>query len=162
MRELFVAAREHVLIAGYAVHGGRDLFALLAERHDREPALRVDLILDIRREHGSTTLESDLIAHFAHEFKTRQWPGKRLPAIYHDPRSLALDPRERSAMHAKCIVIDRSMALVTSANFTHAAQEKNVEVGVLVREPEVAASVAERFEWLIDRGCLHRLSVGES
>jgi phosphatidylserine/phosphatidylglycerophosphate/cardiolipin synthase-like enzyme len=36
----------------------------------------------------------------------------------------------RSNFHPKCLLVDGEEALVTSANFTMAAQKKNVEVGV--------------------------------
>jgi phosphatidylserine/phosphatidylglycerophosphate/cardiolipin synthase-like enzyme len=46
-------------------------------------------------------------------------------------------------------VVDRSEALVTSANFTQAAQERNIEVGVRVRHAPAAARLAGYFEALI-------------
>ncbi|TMQ33925.1 MAG: hypothetical protein E6K70_10465 [Planctomycetota bacterium] len=65
-------------------------------------------------------------------FRNREWPkDSRLPEVYFDPRSLALDPKKRACMHAKCIVIDRKTVFVSSANFTEAAQERNLEVGLL-------------------------------
>jgi phosphatidylserine/phosphatidylglycerophosphate/cardiolipin synthase-like enzyme len=55
-------------------------------------------------------------------------------------------------MHAKCVVVDESIAFVTSANFTTAAQHKNVELGVLVRDAVFARRVASQWRNLVARG----------
>ena len=56
-------------------------------------------------------------------------------------------------LHAKCIVVDRLDALVTSANFTFHGLESNLELGLRVRGQQ-AAVIAERFDQLIAAGVL--------
>ena len=51
-------------------------------------------------------------------------------------------------LHAKCLVVDRLDALVTSANFTFHGLESNLELGLRVRGPQ-AGAIAERFDHLI-------------
>ena len=51
-------------------------------------------------------------------------------------------------LHAKCLVVDRLDALVTSANFTFHGLESNLELGLRVRGP-LAGTIAERFDHLI-------------
>jgi phosphatidylserine/phosphatidylglycerophosphate/cardiolipin synthase-like enzyme len=46
---------------------------------------------------------------------------------------------------------------VTSANLTEAALDRNIEVGLLVRDRALAASVSSHFRGLIERGVLHPL-----
>ena len=58
-------------------------------------------------------------------------------------------------LHAKCLVVDRLDALVTSANFTFHGLESNLELGLRVRGPH-AALIAERFDGLIAAGVLQR------
>ena len=53
---------------------------------------------------------------------------------------------ERPSLHAKCLIIDRREALITSANFTEAAQQRNVEVGVVIRHEPLAERSASYFE----------------
>ena len=53
---------------------------------------------------------------------------------------------------------DRQVALVTFANFTTAAQTKNIEVGALVRDPGFAEALCARFEGLLREGALRRLA----
>ena len=50
-------------------------------------------------------------------------------------------------------------ALVTSANFTEAAQERNIELGLLVRIPTIAMQVEDHFYNLIQNGHLIRLPI---
>jgi phosphatidylserine/phosphatidylglycerophosphate/cardiolipin synthase-like enzyme len=52
------------------------------------------------------------------------------------------------------VVADRRVALVTSANFTEAAQQRNIEVGALIRAPRFAEQLAQHFESLVARGSL--------
>jgi phosphatidylserine/phosphatidylglycerophosphate/cardiolipin synthase-like enzyme len=150
VRELFANAQVSVLVAGYAVYQGRSVFEALADRMANVPQLKVRLCLDIQRGPGDTTLASLLIRRFADRFRTTQWPQDRpLPEVYYDPRSLDLSSHERSAMHAKCIVVDGRELFISSANFTEAAQNRNVEVGILVRSPSAAQNLARHFDALV-------------
>ncbi|HEX7270991.1 MAG TPA: hypothetical protein VF420_02445 [Casimicrobiaceae bacterium] len=46
---------------------------------------------------------------------------------------------------------------MTSANLTEAALDRNIEIGLLVRDHVLAASLSSHFQGLIDRGMLHAL-----
>ena len=59
-------------------------------------------------------------------------------------------------MHAKCVVVDARRVLVTSANFSYTAQEKNVEVGVGLDDPRLAARLRAQFDTLVKRGDMVR------
>jgi phosphatidylserine/phosphatidylglycerophosphate/cardiolipin synthase-like enzyme len=87
----------------------------------------------------------------------RNGRGERLPQLYYDPRSLDTEAVKRSSLHAKCVVVDRRVALVTSANFTEAAHKRNIEVGSLIRSERFAARLAGHFEALADAGLLKPL-----
>jgi phosphatidylserine/phosphatidylglycerophosphate/cardiolipin synthase-like enzyme len=155
VRELFAGAKEKVLIAGYAVYQGQRVFAALAERMDECPALRVRIFLDIRRPHGDTSTTSALVRQFADRFVKSQWPaGGRLPETLYYPASLELDSVKRSSLHAKCVVIDGEAAFVSSANFTEAAHERNVEVGVLIRSPLLAQRITRHFDAMLEENLM--------
>lgn len=156
VRELFTAAREHVLVAGYAVYQGKEVFRTLAERMDTSPELKVEMFLDIQRGYNDTTIAEDLVRRFVDRFGTKEWPGKRMPDIYYDPRALEMDKTRKAALHAKCVVVDRSVAFVSSANFTEAAQNRNIEVGALIKSPSYAARLVHHFHAL----AMARLLVG--
>lgn len=156
-RELFAGAQRRVLAVGYAVHQGDVVFRTLAERLDQSSGLEVRLCIDIQRRPGDTSIADDIVARFAERFARAEWPGKRLPRVFFDPRSLDATTRHRASLHAKCIVVDGSAALVTSANFTEAAQERNIELGLHVRNAVVCQRIEEHFSKLIGNGHLQAI-----
>jgi phosphatidylserine/phosphatidylglycerophosphate/cardiolipin synthase-like enzyme len=150
VQELFRNAERSVLVAGYELHRAEPLFRTLAERMTLEPRPAVQMFLNVKRPVGDTSSDRELIAHFVHRFRTRHWPvDGLLPEVYFDPRSLELDSKSKAVLHAKCIVIDGLTSFVSSANFTEAGQQRNIEVGVLVRSPIIAARLASFFSGLI-------------
>lgn len=157
VRQLFGKALERVMAVGFAVHQGKSVFKTLADRLDNDDSFQAILCVDIHRRHGDTSVDRDIIRRFANEFIRDQWPGNRLPVVYYDPRSLEPTGATASSMHAKCVVIDGQEALVTSANFTEAAQERNIELGLLVGSSNVAQRIEEHFMSLIQNGHLERL-----
>jgi phosphatidylserine/phosphatidylglycerophosphate/cardiolipin synthase-like enzyme len=160
VRELFAQATESIHVAGFAVFQGRSLFLPLAKRMAALPSLRARLYLDVHRGHSDTSSDAELVVRFAHKFVAHDWPqGFPLPVVYYDPRSLSSDSSARASLHAKCVVADRRVALVTSANFTEAAQERNIEAGVVVRSERFASRLADHFDALAEKGVLRRLDL---
>ena len=106
VREMFQNAKESVLVAGYAVYQGHAIFKELAARMDQHPGLEVRMYLDVQRPHHDQTIASELVRNYAERFVRNEWPGRRLPALYYDPRSLDLDVPYRTSLHAKCVVTD--------------------------------------------------------
>lgn len=153
-RSLFEEATSEVLLVGYVVRNGEQLFAPLAKRMSVLPSLKVTFCLDIPRLYTDTSLSSEIVHRFTQDFRTKHWPWPNPPQLYYDPRSLDEATAERSSLHAKCLVIDRRTALVTSANFTEAAHERNIEVGVLVRHAPFAERLMSYFEALRRSGQL--------
>jgi phosphatidylserine/phosphatidylglycerophosphate/cardiolipin synthase-like enzyme len=112
------------------------------------------MFLDVHRPHLDSSAATEILLRFVHRFREKEWPGKRLPEVYYDPRSLEAELDKRSSLHAKCIVIDRKIAFVSSANFTEAAHARNIEVGTLVHSERFADQVVHHFESLVDAGIL--------
>ncbi len=160
VREMFRSATQSVLLAGYAVYQGQVVFKVLAEQMDQNPQLRVQMFLDIQRPWNDSSSESELVRRFSDDFTRNEWPGERRPDIFYDPRSLETDLELRASLHAKCIVVDDEQALVTSANFTTAAQQKNIEVGVLIRSSSFAARLSSHFRALAAAGLLVPIPMG--
>lgn len=65
---------------------------------------------------------------------------RRLPraTVY---RSATLPSGRHVVSHAKFVVIDREILLVTSANFSYSAEKRNIEFGLLVRDAHLCDSV---------------------
>ena len=60
-------------------------------------------------------------------------------------------------LHAKAVVADGEAVFLTSANLTDAALDRNIELGVLIRDRALATSVTSHFRGLIDKGLLRPL-----
>lgn len=52
------------------------------------------------------------------------------------------------------MIVDRQIAIVTSANYTEAAQRKNIETGVLIRYEPFVVRLGAYFEALRNSGQL--------
>jgi phosphatidylserine/phosphatidylglycerophosphate/cardiolipin synthase-like enzyme len=154
--ELLGSAERSVWASTYAYFDGPKAFEVLAQRMDATPALKVTLLLNIQRKKGDTTAAESLVRKFADRFWGTDWPGSSRPAVYYDSRSLDQDG-PTGVLHAKAAVADDEVVFVTSANLTEAALDRNIEVGLLVRDRALAASVSSHFRGLIDRGLLQPL-----
>jgi phosphatidylserine/phosphatidylglycerophosphate/cardiolipin synthase-like enzyme len=151
VRELFAHARTSVLVVGYAVYQGASVFEALAERMEKTPDLDVKLFLNIARPDNDRTPTEILVSKFAQRFRDSQWPQEcRLPEVFYDPRSMAED--KRSSLHAKCVVVDAKQVFVSSANFTKAGQERNIEVGLKIESEWLAGRITRHFQLLHEHG----------
>lgn len=153
--DLFRRADRNVLVAGYAFYQGKDVFEELGRRMCTVPELQVRVFMNFSKGPDDTGPVAQIVSGFVQKFKAHNWPdGVRLPEIYYDCR--ALTPTAGPvALHAKCIVVDDRELFVSSANFTEAAQHRNIEVGVLIRSAVLARQAREFFEAMIeDRVCV--------
>src|SRR4029078_8959786 len=154
--ELLGTAERSVWASTYAYFDGAKAFDVLARRMDARSDLRVTLLLNIQRRRGDTSVGSDVVRRFADRFWGMDWPGTTRPAVYYDPRSLE-SGGPAGVLHAKAVLADDESLFITSANLTEAAFDRNIELGFLVRDPALAASVTAQFRALIDRYLLQLL-----
>jgi phosphatidylserine/phosphatidylglycerophosphate/cardiolipin synthase-like enzyme len=160
VQELFRRARTSVLIATYALDEkkkAQTLFGELATRMDADGDLEVRVFANIHRKHLDETPATTLVRDFARRIRDDVWPGTRLPEVFYDPRSLEIEGNKRAALHAKAVVVDARWTLLTSANFTEAAHERNIEAGVVVDDRELARRVSRQFEQFVEAGVLQKL-----
>jgi phosphatidylserine/phosphatidylglycerophosphate/cardiolipin synthase-like enzyme len=151
--ELLGTAVHTVWASTYAFFDGPKAFEVLSRRMDSQPDLRVNLLLNIQRKRGDTTAADHLVRQFADRFWKKDWPGERRPGVFYDPRALDLDGPS-GVLHAKAVVVDDRTVFVTSANLTEAALDRNIELGMLVRDPAMALTVATHFRTLIEQQLL--------
>ena len=155
--EELLGSAEHSLWAStYAFFDGPRAFELLARRMDERSELHVTLLLNIQRRKGDTTVAEQLVRRFADRFWGTDWPGSSRPRVYYDARALETEG-PAGVLHVKAVVADDEVVFVTSANLTEAALDRNIELGLLVRDRALAASVSSHFRGLIDRGLLSPL-----
>jgi phosphatidylserine/phosphatidylglycerophosphate/cardiolipin synthase-like enzyme len=151
--ELIGSAENSVWVSTYAFFDGPRAFEVLARRMDEVTGLHATLLLNLQRKRGDTSNADQLVRRFADRFWSVEWPGVSRPQVYFDPRALEID-RPGGVLHAKAVVADDEAVFVTSANLTEAALDRNIELGVLVRDRALAASVTSHFQALIARNLL--------
>src|SRR6516165_5466938 len=97
-----------------------------------------------------------LVRRFADHFWKTEWPGSSRPNVFYDPRALDLQGPS-GVLHAKAVVADDEAVFLTSANLTEAALDRNIELGILIRNHALALAVGGYFRSLIDRTLLKPL-----
>jgi len=143
--ELMRRAERSVVLTTYVLSGGEDVLAGLADRVRERPSLDVEIYADVSTDEGGPPQARD--ERFRERFRTQYWPNDlRLPALFHVRPPARGEPGV--VLHAKLAVVDERYALVTSANLTGAAQERNVEAGVLLDHPVLARALVARLHRL--------------
>jgi phosphatidylserine/phosphatidylglycerophosphate/cardiolipin synthase-like enzyme len=114
------AARQSVTAATYNFHDSSQMWTALREASE-QPGVVVTVYVDADK------ADADNVKI--------QLPRA---TVY---RSAELPTGKRVVSHAKFIVVDHELLLITSANFSYSAENRNVEFGLLVRDSALAESV---------------------
>ena len=148
--DLISAAQHRILLVTFAAHRVPHLCAHLTHAVQRG----VELVLIVESDGESEgQLTMDAIAAFSRVPSSRS-------RLYYWP----LAKRERNQagrpgkLHVKCAIID-DVALIGSANLTDDAFNRNMELGMLVREPTTVASITQHFDELILRRVLVQVHI---
>jgi phosphatidylserine/phosphatidylglycerophosphate/cardiolipin synthase-like enzyme len=153
VQQLFYEAKHSILIAGYEFYNSEPVFRALANRMAAEPRLQVRFCVNLSPVQNGG--EAAAVKGFLTAFQRFHWPEHcPLPAFYYDPRTIVPPPALQHRLHAKCVVVDGEQAFISSANFTEAAHERNIEVGVLLHSRSSAMRLVGFFEHLISSGHL--------
>lgn len=162
VRRMFDEACKSVLISSYNIEVNRDrakaLFGAIAAKRDDDPQFQIRMFLHVLNRNDFKGTDEQAIDEFS-TFIHRVWPGSRLPEVFYDPRTVNQTRGPRTSLHAKCIVVDDQDLFITSANFTEAAQVRNIEAGVRVKDAHMAKALRTQFEGLVTAGKLRRLEV---
>lgn len=151
VRRLFEDAKRSVLVAGFSFHGASGILEPLHRAMERG-AFRADLFVHVPRMEHTGSVEKHVAAFFK-EFLVHNWPfGEPFPRLHYDPRTAMAG--SWVSMHAKVVVVDDVTAFVGSANFTERAQDRNIEVGVLIQGGTVPMELAAQFRALVNAGHL--------
>ncbi len=142
--ELCDQARQRVFIAGYSFTAGHEVLAPL-HRAMAERGVAARIVLDCSHwEPRDPVAPDEVLARAVAEFWRANWQefGEPRPQLFYDPLTCTREfsryegrYKSRHSMHAKCVIIDDTQALVGSANFSRRATRDNIEVGVVVRDP---------------------------
>ena len=146
--DLVLSAQRRILLVTFAAAKITRLKTALMEAATRGVSIR--LILEFE-DASAGQLSRDALSAFTgsveYQAEIYYWPSAQ---------------RERNAhgkpgkLHAKCAVVDDAV-LVSSANLTDDAFNRNMEMGVLLRVPALAEQVNRHFTVLIEAGVLREL-----
>ncbi|MFD0817076.1 DISARM system phospholipase D-like protein DrmC [Micromonospora zhanjiangensis] len=149
--EVIRAARQSLLVVSFAAYGVAEVVGELVAAAERD--VRIDLVLEsAAADGGALRGPSGAAAAFA-ALRERatfwHWPGDRRTGV----------GDSRPALHAKLITADTRTALISSANLTDRALTRNLEVGAVLRDPDVIGRLVAHFSALMDpqHGPLERL-----
>jgi phosphatidylserine/phosphatidylglycerophosphate/cardiolipin synthase-like enzyme len=137
VQQLIASARQRVTIVSYAAYQIPSIIGALDDAATR--GVRIDLILE-----SPEYLDGGGGAEAYARYRTFEWPSHRR------------DPPD-AKLHAKAVIVDSRDVLLTSANLTNAAYDKNIELGVLCRGGTIAQRVQKHFDSLIAAGVLNRV-----
>ncbi|MDE3038966.1 MAG: DISARM system phospholipase D-like protein DrmC [Nitrospirota bacterium] len=147
--ELIDEAERDVLLASYVTYKAEK--ALKALHGATKRGVEVRLVLELAEESGGK-LNFDGLS----QIKSKVPSAK---VFYWPLENRRRDARGRHGIfHAKCLVADGNITLVSSANLTDYGLEENIELGFLMRSTEVAKRLKRHFEQLVFQGELRELS----
>ncbi len=154
--QLLQQAKRSILIATYNIGLSSDFRQLLEGIAMRLEAKELECVqLFFHPVQIQDKLGLEAMATIRSWFHEKVWPWPAQPKAYVDKRLLH-SGGEHCVQHAKVVIADAdtpyASALVTSANFSEAAQRYNFEAGWLVREPWRADMINQHFQQLVEAG----------
>ena len=143
--DLILTAKRDILLLTFAAAKIERLKAALVAASHRNVKIRMVLEFD---EESEGQLSKSALEAFSgsieHKAEVFYWPlEKRERNTYGRPGKL----------HAKCAIVDNA-ALVSSANLTDDAFNRNIELGILIQSGQIPNLIRQHIQVLIQRGVL--------
>jgi putative cardiolipin synthase len=141
--EIMDSAKERLLVISFAAYKIPKVMAGLEAAAQR--GVVVDIVLETAEDSGGA-LSFDQLDKFLglEAVRVWHWPAKKRPEA-------------GGSLHAKAIVADGEVALVTSANLTGHALSHNIELGLLVHDRGAASGISAHVAGLMGEGYLARV-----
>ena len=146
---LVANATESLVLVSFASYNVAELTAALTAAIAR--GVEVTLILETPDHPGGP-----LVIGPAHPFASikdtarfYRWPLEARQAFF----------AAAARLHAKCVIADRSSALITSANLTSAGINDNIELGVLIEAGPLPTTLSQHLELLIEDATLEAIGI---
>ena len=141
--ELIHHCQKSLLIVSFAAFGITEVIHELEKAAHR--GVRIDLVLESTANEGGTLYGLGASAAFRairRDATFWTWPASRRPVV----------GASRAALHAKLMAADERVALLGSANLTDKALASNLELGVIIRDPDVVRGMVRHFRSLMKPG----------
>ena len=147
LHTLVANATETLVLVSFVSYKIAELTEDLADAIAR--GVEVTLILETPDDRGGPLVIDPahpfaLIKDTAHFYR---WPLEAREAFF----------AKAASLHAKCVIADRSSALITSANLTSAGINDNIELGVLIEAGPLPARLHRHIELLIEEHTLEKV-----
>ena len=149
LHTLVANATESLVLVSFVSYNIAELTADLAAAIER--GVDVTLILETPDDPGSQLVIGPThpfapIKNIAHFYR---WPVEAREAFF----------AKAASLHAKCVIADRSSALITSANLTSAGINDNIELGALIEAGSLPARLHRHLELLIEEHTLEGIDI---
>ncbi len=139
LQELLSSAEQRILIVSFAAHTLSNVACALEDAVAR--GCTIDVVFETEDDSsGAYSGPSSTPFGEVAGIHRWHWPSDRREAT--------------GVLHAKVLVIDGRRALVGSANLTYRALHNNLEAGILVEDPALAASIERHIKSLMESGVL--------
>lgn len=136
VRQLIDQALARVMLVSFSAYSVTSVIEALDRAVER--GVKVQLVLE-----SADHLKGGGGAQAYAKYDVFEWPSN-----LREPRGAKL--------HAKAVIVDGDAVLLTSANLSDAAYDKNIELGVLCRGGKTANQVQQHFDALISADVLRR------
>lgn len=145
--EVIDSAKQDVFLVTYVFYKASSIVEALNAATKRH--VKVGILLESSTEHGGTS-RGDSVSAIAEAV-----PGATV-YVWSPSARKSEGEASSAAVHAKCVVADRRLAFITSANLTSAALERNMELGLLIRSGPVPERLQSHLEALVTTKVVER------
>ena len=152
LMELIHAAQERILIVSFVVYKAKAILNSLEQAADR--GVEITIVLespDASEGKIAYSAIHSLGAALREKSRVFTWPAAKRPTNIEG---------KIGSLHAKTGVADGKMVYLSSANITDYAMTVNMEMGLLVMNPEIATTIERHFDALIARQVLMEVEIG--
>ena len=146
LTELIHRAKKRLLIVSFAVYKAANILAALEKAAER--GVEITIVIESPEVSEGKIAYSTLRAlgvPLREKSKVFIWPQAKRPTT---------PDGKTGSLHAKVGLADATHIYISSANLTDYAMTINMEMGLLLKNPELAASIEQHFDDLIARQVL--------
>ncbi|MDE0139254.1 MAG: DISARM system phospholipase D-like protein DrmC [bacterium] len=144
LNALVANATESLILVSFATHNVGDLTTDLSNAAAR--GVEVTIILETPDDPGGPLDigPTHPLAPLRGTATFYRWPDETRRAHF----------ATTARLHAKCVIADRTSALITSANLTSAGINDNIELGIFIEAGPLPGQLAHHIRLLIEQGTL--------
>lgn len=148
LNEVIDTAQHKVFIVSFVAYKVPSIILSLQKAIKRQ--VKVEVLLEMSSQYGGR------VSHDSLKEMRRLLPSANF-YTWEQPGKLSGIDEVLGAVHAKCALSDGKVAFITSANLSKAAMEKNMELGILLKEGKLPQRLNLHLEALKTKGTIKLL-----